>query len=113
MKNTIDLLLVIKHRHILQLKCGDEIIKTYTVALGKDPVGAKAFEGDLKTPEGTRTRMKPKRPMPKRWVKMPADKYASMALKMILPATRWMAKRKTGRQAALRLPMPKWMRSTK
>jgi len=29
-----------------------ELIKTYKISLGKQPVGAKEFEGDKKTPEG-------------------------------------------------------------
>jgi murein L,D-transpeptidase YafK len=45
-------IVVIKHQRLLQLKIGDKIIKTYTIALGKEPIGAKEFEGDGKTPEG-------------------------------------------------------------
>lgn len=35
--------------HILK---NNSIIATYTIALGKQPVGKKEFEGDHKTPEG-------------------------------------------------------------
>ncbi len=48
----IDSILIIKHQRLLHLKSGDTIIKTYTIALGKEPLGAKQFEGDNKTPEG-------------------------------------------------------------
>src|SRR5512144_2835149 len=39
-------------RQMLILKDG-EVIRTYQVALGKDPVGPKTRKGDGKTPEGT------------------------------------------------------------
>ncbi|WP_284163886.1 L,D-transpeptidase family protein [Frigidibacter sp. SD6-1] len=32
---------------------GNEVLKSYEIALGGNPVGDKQFEGDLKTPEGT------------------------------------------------------------
>lgn len=31
----------------------DRLVRKYCVALGKQPVGPKRFEGDLKTPEGS------------------------------------------------------------
>ena len=31
---------------------GDKLLKVYRVALGKNPIGHKEFEGDMKTPEG-------------------------------------------------------------
>lgn len=34
---------------------GNELLKTYDIALGKNPVGHKEYEGDTKTPEGTYT----------------------------------------------------------
>lgn len=37
------------------LKSGNEVIKTYSIALGKQPIGKKEFEGDEKTPEGEYT----------------------------------------------------------
>ena len=52
MKDEIDSILVIKHQRLLHLKSRDKIIKTYTIALGKEPIGTKEFEGDNKTPEG-------------------------------------------------------------
>jgi murein L,D-transpeptidase YafK len=45
-------IVVIKHQRLLHLKTGNEVVKTYTIALGKQPVGPKEFEGDGKTPEG-------------------------------------------------------------
>lgn len=30
----------------------DKLIKTYKISLGRNPIGAKEFEGDKKTPEG-------------------------------------------------------------
>jgi murein L,D-transpeptidase YafK len=52
-KNTkIDALVVYKSERILIAFSKGEIIKTYSIALGKSPVGAKQFQGDNKTPEG-------------------------------------------------------------
>ena len=48
----IDSILVIKNKRLLYLKSGDQIIKTYSIALGKEPIGPKEFDGDNKTPEG-------------------------------------------------------------
>ena len=47
-----DRVLVFKKQHTLQLLQGGKVIKTYKVALGGDPVGAKRSQGDHKTPEG-------------------------------------------------------------
>jgi L,D-peptidoglycan transpeptidase YkuD (ErfK/YbiS/YcfS/YnhG family) len=41
-----------KARRLMLITKGD-VIKTYKIALGGDPVGAKEREGDNKTPEGT------------------------------------------------------------
>lgn len=49
---TIDKILVIKHdRKMIVFSKGEEI-KTYKIAIGKQPIGKKEFEGDEKTPEG-------------------------------------------------------------
>ena len=45
--------LVMKHRHVLQLLHDGKVLKEYKVALGGSPVGAKTQQGDHKTPEGT------------------------------------------------------------
>jgi murein L,D-transpeptidase YafK len=47
-----DRVVVIKHEHLLQLYKDGRIIKSYKVALGGNPVGAKTRQGDHKTPEG-------------------------------------------------------------
>lgn len=47
-----DRVVVLKRERTLQLWSGGKIIKTYKVALGGDPVGAKTQQGDHKTPEG-------------------------------------------------------------
>ncbi len=47
-----DRVVVLKRERTLQLLSQGKVIKTYTVALGGDPVGPKARQGDHKTPEG-------------------------------------------------------------
>ncbi|MDO3664538.1 L,D-transpeptidase family protein [Acinetobacter higginsii] len=44
---------VFKSQRILQLKHQQEVIRSYPIRLGFDPIGHKQFEGDGKTPEGT------------------------------------------------------------
>ncbi|EXB46603.1 L,D-transpeptidase family protein [Acinetobacter sp. 1000160] len=44
---------VFKRQRILQLKHQQEVIRSYPIRLGFDPIGHKQFEGDGKTPEGT------------------------------------------------------------
>ncbi len=48
----IDKILVIKHKRELKVFSNKELLKTYKISLGKEPVGKKEFEGDKKTPEG-------------------------------------------------------------
>jgi murein L,D-transpeptidase YafK len=45
-------LIVLKSKRQLFVYSGDSLLKTYTVSLGKSPIGDKQFEGDNKTPEG-------------------------------------------------------------
>jgi murein L,D-transpeptidase YafK len=45
-------ILIVKHKRLMHLRNNEVIIKTYTIVLGKEPVGHKEFEGDNKTPEG-------------------------------------------------------------
>jgi len=45
-----DKILVMKSAHTLSLLSGGRIFRSYTVALGRNPVGAKARKGDHKTP---------------------------------------------------------------
>ena len=47
-----DLIVLEKAKHQLTLYRDHQVIKSYTVALGHDPVGPKSKEGDGKTPEG-------------------------------------------------------------
>jgi murein L,D-transpeptidase YafK len=48
-----DAIVVYKSARILQLRRHGEVIKTYHVALGRQPIGRKTEEGDGKTPEGS------------------------------------------------------------
>jgi murein L,D-transpeptidase YafK len=45
--------IVIKSMRVLVLLRDDEILKTYKISLGKNPVGHKIQQGDFRTPEGT------------------------------------------------------------
>lgn len=47
-----DRVIVLKKERTLQLVSHGRVIKTYKVALGSDPIGAKTRQGDHKTPEG-------------------------------------------------------------
>ncbi|MEO0998895.1 MAG: L,D-transpeptidase family protein [Pseudomonadota bacterium] len=49
---TADRVLVDKSERMLYLLAGDDILAEFPVALGAEPVGHKAEEGDLRTPEG-------------------------------------------------------------
>lgn len=51
----IDRLVVIKSERIMEAYSGDELVKTYKIALGGNPVGDKQSEGDKRTPEGEYT----------------------------------------------------------
>jgi murein L,D-transpeptidase YafK len=50
-----DKILILKSAHTMTLLSGDKVLKTYKIALGTAPVGAKQIEGDHKTPEGNYT----------------------------------------------------------
>lgn len=47
-----DRIVIVKSARTLTLLRDGKVLKTYRVALGADPVGAKTREGDGKTPEG-------------------------------------------------------------
>ena len=47
-----DRVIVRKNEHTLILMRGGEILKSYRIALGGEPVGPKRRQGDHKTPEG-------------------------------------------------------------
>jgi tetratricopeptide (TPR) repeat protein len=48
-----DIVLIVKKERQLTLLSKGEVIKSYTIALGGNPVGPKERQGDNKTPEGT------------------------------------------------------------
>jgi murein L,D-transpeptidase YafK len=48
----IDNIIVYKSRRQMLVYSNGRLLKTYSVSLGRQPVGAKEFEGDNKTPEG-------------------------------------------------------------
>jgi len=48
----IDNILVIKHKRELKVFSNGELLKTYKISLGKEPIERKEIEGDKKTPEG-------------------------------------------------------------
>jgi murein L,D-transpeptidase YafK len=50
-----DKILVLKSAHTLNLLSDGHIFRSYSVALGRNPLGAKARKGDHKTPEGLYT----------------------------------------------------------
>jgi len=52
-KGRIDKILIEKQARRLMLISKGEVIKTYKIALGGNPVGPKERQGDNKTPEGT------------------------------------------------------------
>jgi murein L,D-transpeptidase YafK len=47
-----DKIVVLKKERNLQLLSQEKVIKSYKVALGRDPVGPKTQQGDHETPEG-------------------------------------------------------------
>jgi murein L,D-transpeptidase YafK len=49
----VDRIVVEKSKRTLILMSGTKTLKTYRVALGSQPIGAKDRQGDHKTPEGT------------------------------------------------------------
>ncbi len=48
----IDHAVIEKGKHTLTVYSGGQIVASYRIALGREPVGAKNCEGDYKTPEG-------------------------------------------------------------
>lgn len=48
----VDSLVVIKHSRTMLVFEHGILLKKYKIALGKQPVGTKHFEGDMRTPEG-------------------------------------------------------------
>jgi murein L,D-transpeptidase YafK len=54
-KKTADRIVVMKSARTMTLESNGHVLKTYKVALGGQPVGAKERQGDHKTPEGEYT----------------------------------------------------------
>ncbi len=48
----IDSIVVYKSKRTLQVYENKQLLKTYKIALGEQPVGHKQYEGDRRTPEG-------------------------------------------------------------
>ncbi|MBS4013615.1 MAG: L,D-transpeptidase family protein [Bacteroidetes bacterium] len=48
----IDKLVVLKSKRQMLAYSEGQLVKTYKISLGKQPIGAKEFQGDKKTPEG-------------------------------------------------------------
>ena len=48
----VDRIVVYKSKRQLLAYTNGQLVKTYRVSLGRQPVGAKEIEGDMKTPEG-------------------------------------------------------------
>lgn len=51
----INKIIVYKSKHLLEAYSDNKLIIAYKIAIAKNPVGAKEYEGDLKTPEGIYT----------------------------------------------------------
>ncbi|MES2630120.1 MAG: L,D-transpeptidase family protein [Bacteroidota bacterium] len=47
-----DYILVEKAKRLLSVFSCNQLVKSYTVDLGEQPIGKKEYEGDCKTPEG-------------------------------------------------------------
>lgn len=52
LKGKVNLIIVEKSKRQLYIYHNDELLKTYKISLGKNPVRHKQFEGDSKTPDG-------------------------------------------------------------
>jgi murein L,D-transpeptidase YafK len=51
-EKTVDKVVVYKAKRKMQLLSGNEVIKSYSISLGDNPIGHKVQEGDERTPEG-------------------------------------------------------------
>jgi murein L,D-transpeptidase YafK len=51
-KTQIDKLVVYKSKRQMLAYSNGQLLKTYKISLGRQPIGDKEFEGDKKTPEG-------------------------------------------------------------
>jgi murein L,D-transpeptidase YafK len=48
----VDSIVVFKSKHQLLAYSNGKLLKTYTISIGRNPIGKKEFEDDKKTPEG-------------------------------------------------------------
>jgi murein L,D-transpeptidase YafK len=48
----VDRIIVEKSKRRMKLYSNGELLKTYKISLGRNPIGGKSFEGDNRTPEG-------------------------------------------------------------
>lgn len=48
----VELVVVYKSQQVLQLLSGNEVVRSYQVAIGRNPLGHKQKVGDCRTPEG-------------------------------------------------------------
>ena len=55
LKNMVNKVLVVKSERKMYLLKDGKTVKTFSIALGPNPVGQKQYEGDGRTPEGTYT----------------------------------------------------------
>ena len=55
LKTMVDKIVVHKKERKMAVFKNDSLLKTYYISLGANPIGAKQFQGDMKTPEGTYT----------------------------------------------------------
>ena len=49
---TVDKIIVLKSQRQMMVFADNQLIKTYRISLGRNPIGPKEFEGDKRTPEG-------------------------------------------------------------
>ena len=49
----IDRIMVFKSDERMEVYSGDQLLKTYSISIGKNSKGDKEYEGDKRTPEGT------------------------------------------------------------
>lgn len=49
----VERVVVYKSRQVMELQAGNEVVRSYNVALGRSPLGPKERAGDNRTPEGT------------------------------------------------------------
>jgi murein L,D-transpeptidase YafK len=113
----VDRIIVHKKDHTMELMRAGKVIKTYKIALGRNPVGPKQREGDFRTPEGVYvidSRNAKSQCHRSLHISYPNAADRERARKRGVSAMATSAQRiagGTGRTAVLPLPMKKLMRS--